>query len=235
MPIFKKLSYTAILLLTTLPGVPWAQAFQSHESIRSTAEQTARQIMQATSGDIKLAAGRLDSRLKLIQCNQALEGFTNSFQKVKSNMTIGVRCNDSKGWTLYVPVRSAIFQDVLVVANQVSRNSTVTEADLAFEKRDITRLRKGHFRRMDQLVGKKVKRTLHPGDIITPSMVSTPRQVVRGNRVTILAAAGNILVRMSGKALGSGSIGQRIKVVNASSNREVEAMVVGPDLVKVTL
>jgi len=109
------------------------------------------------------------------------------------------------------------------------------KSDIVFEKRDVTRLRKGHFSQISQLVGKKTKRTLNQGDIITPSMVSATRQVVRGKKVTILAAAGNILVRMNGKALGNGSMGERVKVINTSSKREVEALVVGPGLVKVTL
>jgi len=235
MPTFRTVQCALTLLLVTLSSSLGAQSYQNLQSIRMAAEQHAREIMQTTTGDIELSAGRLDNRLKLTKCNQPLEGFTKSFQKVKSNLTIGVRCNDQKGWSLYVPVRAAIFQQVLIVNNQIARNSIIMKSDIVFEKRDVTRLRKGHFSQISQLVGKKTKRTLNQGDIITPSMVSATRQVVRGKKVTILAAAGNILVRMNGKALGNGSMGERVKVINTSSKREVEALVVGPGLVKVTL
>ncbi len=76
---------------------------------------------------------------------------------------------------------------------------------------------------------------MHMGDVVTPSRLTTIKTVKRGNRVTIIAQVGSIQVRMKGKALSDGVTGERIKVLNESSSRKLEATVVKAGLVEVTL
>lgn len=224
-----------ILALTCLPQLVAASGFQSHKSIMDTAENHARTLLQSEEGDIELSVSALDSRLRLHQCALKLTAFSKTFQRVRSNITVGVKCNDTKAWTLYVPIKAAIFRTIPTLKNSVERGQLVSAADLSLEKRDITRARRGYFSSIDQVVGKIAKRNLRPGDVVTSTMVKVPHQVKRGNKVTIVATAGNISVRMTGKALSNGTLGQRIQVLNTRSEREVEGIVVGPSLVKVVM
>jgi len=233
----KKVTYAYIFLLlaSSFPTSLIAQGYQSHQSILDAAQQHAKVLLQSEEGDIELSVSHLDSRLKLHQCTEKLTAFSKTFQRVRSSMTIGVKCNDTKGWTLYVPVKAAIFRKVPILLNQVERGSLLTESDIKMEKRDITRIRRGHFNSTKQVIGKVAKRNLRPGDVLHAAMIKTPQQVKRGNKVTIVATTGNISVRMTGKALGNGTIGQRVQVINTRSDREIEGIVVGPSLVKVAM
>jgi flagella basal body P-ring formation protein FlgA len=58
--------------------------------------------------------------------------------------------------------------------------------------------------------------------------------VKKGNQVVILAQIGTLQVRMNGKALSNGAVGERIKVENNSSNRRIEATVIASGVVKAT-
>ena len=60
------------------------------------------------------------------------------------------------------------------------------------------------------------------------------RQLVRrGARVEILARHGSLQVRMAGKALQNGSRGQRIRVRNLSSGREISGEVIASGVIQV--
>jgi flagella basal body P-ring formation protein FlgA len=73
------------------------------------------------------------------------------------------------------------------------------------------------------------------GAVISPSALKSMKVVARGQVITLLAKAGTMEVRMSGKALASAALGQRVKVKNLSSKRVVEGVVESPGVVKVTM
>jgi flagella basal body P-ring formation protein FlgA len=125
--------------------------------------------------------------------------------------------------------------EVVVAKTELSRGSTVTRDDLKLEKRDIARLHRGYLESLDKAIGKTVKYSVRPNQVVTPSRIDSPLAVKRNGRVTILAANSSVQVRMTGTALENGSIGQRIRVKNRSSERELEARVVGQGIVQVTL
>ena len=50
-----------------------------------------------------------------------------------------------------------------------------------------------------------------------------------------MAQSGSMLVRMKGKALGSGAIGDRIKVINIKSKRKLEGIITLNGEVKVDI
>jgi flagella basal body P-ring formation protein FlgA len=58
--------------------------------------------------------------------------------------------------------------------------------------------------------------------------------IQHGQEVTLVAAAGGIEVRATGRALADGASGSRVKVQNLSSMKVVEGVVEGPDLVRVS-
>jgi flagella basal body P-ring formation protein FlgA len=66
-------------------------------------------------------------------------------------------------------------------------------------------------------------------------LLTAPSAVKKGERVTITAALSSINIKMSGKALSNGSIGEMIKVKNISSNKTIEAQVIRPGIVQVRM
>jgi flagella basal body P-ring formation protein FlgA len=121
---------------------------------------------------------------------------------------------------------------VIVANRQLPRGTLVTADDIKIERRDVARLHKGYLTHANQVLGKKIKRSVQNSTVLNPSQLTVQHAVKKGSQVTILAQIGSLQVRMSGKALGNGAIGERIKVENSSSSRQIEATIVSPGIVQ---
>ena len=208
---------------------------QSHESIRNTAERYVLELNAGQQGRLELAAARLDRRLRLNKCEGDLETFSSVDDTGRSRYSVGVRCNGDQPWTLYVPVSMRLYREVLVLDREVGRGGVLTQADIRQEERDVTLLRRGYLEHPEQVLGKTPKRTLKTGTVLSSHLLDSSALISRGSRVTILGEIGGIEVRMEGKAMANGALGERIQVQNSSSNRRVEATVVAVGIVQVSL
>lgn len=209
--------------------------YQSHESIREAAYQ---HIMERDTGYSivpTITVNRLDSRLKLPACNIPLETFSSSATRSLGRITVGVRCHGNKPWSLYVSAAVGLITKVTVAARDLSRGSILTAADLKLAEHDIARLHRGFMEDPAQAIGKTLKRNLQQGRVLTAKLVAIPLAVKKGSRVTIIASSNAIQVRMQGKALSNGAAGERIQVQNRSSKRTLEATVISPGLVKISM
>ena len=180
-------------------------------------------------------AARLDRRLRLDKCEGDLETFSSADNPGRSRYSVGVRCTGEQPWALYVPVSMSLYREVLVLGREVSRGGLLTQADIRQEERDITRLRRGYLEYPEQVLGKTPKRSLKAGTVLSSRLLDSSALISRGSRVTILGEIGGIEVRMEGKAMANGALGERIQVQNSSSNRRVEATVVAVGIVQVSL
>jgi flagella basal body P-ring formation protein FlgA len=210
-------------------------ALQSHNSIREAAGQHILERAEEYPAAPEVQAGHLDNRLRLAACDQPLQTFSPPGKRLLGKVTVGVRCEGTKPWTLYVPVTVSVMSQVVVAKTQLTRGSTVTREDVKLEKRDIARLHRGYLDSLDKAIGKTVKYSVRANQVVTPSRIDSPLAVKRNGRVMILAANSSVQVRMTGTALENGSIGQRIRVKNRSSKRELEARVVEQGVVQVSM
>lgn len=226
-----------IATLATLfcPGL-LAGELQSHSSIQTAAEQFIISKVHAGQGMLPSArAGHLDSRLRLAHCDQPLETFLPSAGRTLGNTTVGVRCSGSKTWTLYVPVKVSLFGTVVAATRPLSKGSVIQASDLNLVEADLARLRSGYFTEVSQVAGKQVARRTTIGTPITPSLVKDPRQIERGQRISLVAQTAGLEVRMKGEALEDGVAGERIQVRNVSTRRVIDGVVLSATTVRVSM
>ena len=69
------------------------------------------------------------------------------------------------------------------------------------------------------------KRALSEGTELRPTMLKKPVVIKRGDQTVITAGSGGLLVRMSGKALEDGVLGEQIRVQNLTSKRTIQGEV----------
>jgi flagella basal body P-ring formation protein FlgA len=84
------------------------------------------------------------------------------------------------------------------------------------------------------LQGRSVQRPLPMGTTLSMDMFKADLVIQHGQEVTLVAAAGGIEVRATGRALADAASGARLKVQNLSSLRVVEGVAEGPGLVRVS-
>jgi flagella basal body P-ring formation protein FlgA len=151
------------------------------------------------------------------------------------NTTVGVRCPDTDGWSIYVSARIDVFGPVLVARQPLARGAVIQETDLDLVERNLASLPYGYYQNSQPVAGMVTKRTIAAAVVITPNMVQAPRLIQRGQRVTVIAETGALKIRTVGKALSDGKSGDLVQVQAEGSKRVVDGIVVSQGVVKVTL
>jgi flagella basal body P-ring formation protein FlgA len=206
---------------------------QSHDSIVAAVKAYLLQTVANQSNHAKISITPLDHRLKLRQCDTPLRTFSPPGGSKMGRTSVGVRCESPAPWSLYVSAKVGLELPVVIANRDLARGEPITATDVKLEISDTTHLLRGYYESVDEVVGRTLKRTLRRGKVITPSSLVVQKTVRRGEQITILAATGNIEVRMQGRAMKNGNPGDLIPVVNVKSKKKLQARVISEGLVKV--
>ena len=213
-----------------------AGTFQSHNSIYQAARNFVRSdVLSQQNKQAEIKIGTLDSRLKLKQCNKPLQAFLPNGSRDLGKTTIGVKCKGTKPWSLHVPVTISVYKNVLVASRQLQKGTVLTEADMKLKQIDLAKLHYGFFDELKNGIGKKLKRRVLAEAVLTPAMLKNPQLIRRGQKITIMAQSGLMTVRMKGKALDNGAVGERIKVLNVKSRKKMEGVITSSGEVKIDI
>ncbi len=230
-----QLTTILLLLWALIPSNILAARLQSHAEILEAARQHILDQSGYYPATPEVSAGKLDNRLRLQACDQPLETYTPHGKTKMGNITVGVRCNGTTPWSLFVPVTVKVMTEVVVAKKNLPRGTIIGPDDLTMEKRDIARLHRGYMENTENALGKELRQRMRRHQVLTPSQLDTPVTVKRNNKVIIQASNKTVQIRMIGKALENGGIGQTIRVRNESSNKEIDAKVVAPGIVEVPM
>jgi len=126
-----------------------------------------------------------------------------------------------------------LYGTVFQAKRPLRRDTILKEGDFASEYREITMFAGRAVMERSLLLGRELKKSLRPGDIIFSSYIRSPRIVKRGDMVVIVGEGYGIRVTVPGKARGSGALGELIKVKNMMSRREVYGRIISPKEVRV--
>lgn len=228
---FRQLASIAMAILCLLGGTAAARTADPAEQIRSAIKNYAHQSLAAD----KVQIGHLDKRLRLSPCTSALRVFLPKGALRVGKSTLGVQCNDSHGWKVYIPVELNRFATVVVSKHALPRGTIIGPADIQLRKMDLGRLSYGYFTSVNEVIGMQLKRPLQGGESLSPGNLKPRRMVQRGDIVTILAEVQGLTVRVKGNALADGYRGEAIRVKNQRSKRILQAEVIAPGLVRVRL
>lgn len=206
---------------------------QDHASIRAAAERHALAEAERLDGRAEVEVGRLDNRLRLDACDQPLETFDSPNGLNRGRGVVGVACNGTTPWKIYVPVRLALIDAVVVTRRPVVRGQALTAEDLMLDEVDVTAQRHGVYRRIEDVVGLRSKRQLDSGDVLSANLLQRAKLVKRGGAVQIIAIGGGLSVSMRGEALADGGQGDRVRVKNLASGRVITGTVTRRGVIEV--
>ena len=223
-----------LVILTSQPAS--AVEFQSLESIRlATRNFLEKEANNGEDSKYRIDVGRLDSRLRLAHCDHELEAFLPLGGRVHGRTTVGVRCTDKPGWTIYVPARVKLFGRVLVARQALPRGVEIPASAIKLEEREISSLTRGYLTDPDSATGKVPKSPVAAGMPLIPNNLKLPRLISRGDRVQLIAEKNGVVVKMQGEALSDGAAGDRIQIRNLSSKRKIEGVVTADGAIKLTI
>ncbi len=226
------------LLATTGPASLWAVEYENAQDIEqkvytyietTLAEKIGRESFDQ---DYEVTVSKLDPRLRLAKCAKPLKIQTNKSSNNRSHITTRVACETDTRWSIFVPVKIDRFAEVAVAEQSLHRGQTLDVNAIRMERRNISHLGNGYIDEPERALGMVMKRSARAGELVKLSMVTQPKVVAKGDKVTIQASRRGLTVSMMATALENGKLGETISVKNNSSNRVLDALVVGPGRVR---
>lgn len=184
---------------------------------------------------VTFSLGRLDPRLRLAHCPDAMDVEFSRDPWRSSQPSLQVSCDGDRPWRMYLSSTVEIRGDALVAARPLGRGDRLQDGMIGTETVVINSLRQGAITRREDLIGMEMKRPVNAGTVFAPQLVSAPDAVARGDHVIIRAKAGTFAVTSRGKALASGGIGDQVPVQNLASSRTIRARITAPGQVEIPM
>jgi flagella basal body P-ring formation protein FlgA len=212
-----------VLLFVAMPcATAGARAAEPHpiDAIRSAA-------IAALGADPAHADATVAANLRLDACRQPLQAVATGAQ------TAQVRCPDSPGWKLYVPVRVRHEADVVVLRGPVRAGQPITADQLVVQRRDVADAGAPVFNDPAEIIGMSPSRPLAAGATLTAADLVQGPPLRRGDPVVLLTRIGGVEVRMAGRALGPAGAGGIVSAENVESHRVVRGRLVEPGVVEI--
>jgi flagella basal body P-ring formation protein FlgA len=228
-------SFTVLLAWNAATSATAADAVSTDPNVISRAAIDAVRIQAAEAADsLRLTAQPTDIRLHLPVCSQPLAAHIGGDGRLRQHVAVNVRCEGNARWNVFVSVTIESQITVLLARHALPSGTPALAADFESAVRRVPGL-PNDYAAADTLAGRRLRRTLAPGDALTLEELEADNLIHRGQQVTLLAHLNGIEVRMSGIALADGRQADRIHVQNLSSQRVVEGVVRSDSVVEALL
>ncbi len=227
------LALCATLALGTAPAVAEEAQFHAISAIKASAAtflNDHKDIQGQANTTVKI--GHIDTRLTLPRCSAPLEAFLPPGGNISGKTTVGVRCQGSRPWTLYVPASVTSVTRVLITNAPLRRGHVVRAEDIGQQTRDTRSLSRAYLSNPQQVIGKVLKRNLANKALFTSAVLTEPHIIQKGQQVTLQAGSHGLNVSVTAMALNDGAVGEKIRVKNLSSSKIVEGTILASGVVQ---
>lgn len=176
-------------------------------------------------GDVILPKGNISYRI---------ESPRNSDFKGRVPLPIHFKVNGLFQKRILATADITVLTDVVVAKRPLRRHGRITEDDVELREKDLARLPSNIITDLDEVLGKRAKRTISADTVLRPHLVEYPPMVKRGDVVVVIAESAGLMVTALGVVKErQGRRGERIKVENLDSKKSIYARVVDSKTVKV--
>ena len=227
-----KFLFSLLLMLSTIITPAFAKEYQQMSSIKQAITQYILDNID-TQQDFEITVNNLDNRLKLPKCTIPLETYSRYSTLKAGTLSIGVRCRGKQPWSLYNSAKLHIYKSVLVLKENIGRNTLISPNLVALERKATTKLSRGYFTDFSQLQGATSVRHLQAGVVLRPAQFISQKLIKKGDKVTIRAKSKSFIIQMSGHALSDGKLGEQIRVKNSRTKKIVEGTVIETGVISV--
>jgi flagellar basal body P-ring formation protein FlgA len=129
--------------------------------------------------------------------------------------------------------RAFPIQRIPVLTKALRAGQIIGESDIDWQALPANKTGADTVMSLDDLLGKEVKRPIAAGIPIRNSSIQSQRLVKRGGLVTLSIETPALQMTAQGIALTDAAMDEQVRVRNTQSNRVIEGVVIGPDLVRV--
>jgi len=182
---------------------------QDHAQIRNIVTGFVLQQTASLPGKVTYQVDEIDRRIILPKCTE-LEAFLPAGSQLIGKISVGVRCAEKNGWSIFVPVQIRLNLNLLTSARQLPLGHALQEQDLASQATESSQ--SGGFINPKQVIGKVLRYGIAAGQILREDMLRQPYSVTQGKIVQLAVQGSGFSIRSEGVALNNASEGQAVQV-----------------------
>lgn len=209
----KLLMIICLLLQSVLAGPASAKGVssnaQDHALIKSAVAAFVQQQTADMPGKVAYQVDDIDRRIAFPECKK-LEAFLPAGSQLIGKTSVGVRCNEPQGWSIFVPVLIRINLNLLISARSLPVGHILHEEDIATQTTETTYV--GGITDAQQVIGKVLRYGISAGQVLRGDMLRPPYSVVQGQSVQLMARGNRFSIRSEGVALNNASEGQTVQI-----------------------
>lgn len=225
----KKQVITLLCLLLLPLDSAWSVEKQSPSEILRVATEFIREQTRNMPGKVSYKVEALDSRLSFPPCSQ-LEAYLPTGAQLRGRTSIGIRCNETNGWSLIVPASITTTMNMLVSSRPLQQGLVIGSGDFNLQAGELTH--PGTITDEAQALGKVLKFSIGAGQVLKQDMLRLPYVVTQGQTVQLYSNGNGIQLRTEGQALNNAAEGQSAQV-KVASGQVISGIAKGNGIVEV--
>lgn len=176
------------------------------------------------TGDVTLPAGKVSYE---VVAPQEWEGWG------RGSLALIVRVNDRVEKNIPLNVEVEALTDMVVTTRPLERGEVVEKGDVTLQKRDLATASARVCRSVADTLGKRVRIGMRGNSPVRSDYLEKLPLIKSGQMVTIVAENDAFRVTATGRAKGNGAEGDTVLVQNMNAQKDVPAVVVNANTVRV--
>jgi flagella basal body P-ring formation protein FlgA len=176
------------------------------------------------SGEVPLPAGSVEFE---VVSPREWEGWG------RGALALIVRVNDHVEKNIPLNLEVEALADMVVTTRALEWGAVVKKDDVTVQKRDLATAQARVCRSLDEAVGKRVRVAMRGNSPVRGDYLEKLPLVKSGQLVTIIAENDAFRVTATGKAKGNGAAGDTVIVQNLNAQKDISALVVDANTVRV--
>lgn len=163
-----------------------------------------------------------------------LQPFLPSGARLRSRMTIAVRCQAPDPWTLHVQTELSIIGYYYISNRSIQVGEVISLDDLVPREGDLLRLTPNTITDPSFAIGYITTQRINTGNAIKSNVLRDPQSIQRGQAVRTIARGVGFTATGEGQAMQSGTPGTQIQV-RASSGQIITGTVLDAQTVQILM
>jgi flagella basal body P-ring formation protein FlgA len=149
------------------------------------------------------------------------------------SITLSLRVDGREVQKIRLQARVEIYGPVVTAKNQLKRSQEIGEKDVEIVRKNLSLLPADVLTDSKDVQGKRITLTVNSQEVLRASMVEIPPLIKKGDRVILIVENEYFKITTFGEAKEDGRKGERVKLMNISSQKEVSGRVLNAQTVHV--
>jgi flagella basal body P-ring formation protein FlgA len=164
---------------------------------------------QGLPGKVAFKIDQIDPRIVLAACSR-LEAFLPAGSSLLGKTSVGVRCAEKNGWSVFMSATITLTMNMLVSSKPLQQGQIISAADFNIQTGEISQ--PGIVTEAAQVVGKVSKFSIGAGQLLKQDMFRLAYVVTQGQQVQLFILGKGFKLRSEGIAMNNAAAGQAARV-----------------------